>query len=44
MGPATLHDHRRLTNAKGFKYDRNAMTWVPEEQPATTGTQKPSNR
>jgi sporulation protein YlmC with PRC-barrel domain len=33
-----------LKNAKGFKYDRNAMTWVPEEQPATTGTQKPSNR
>jgi hypothetical protein len=33
-----------LKNAKGFKYDRNAMTWVPEEQPATTGTQKPGNR
>ena len=33
-----------LKSAKGFKYDRNAMTWVPEEQPATTGTQKPSNR
>jgi hypothetical protein len=33
-----------LKTAKGFKYDRNAMTWVPEEQPATTGTQKPGNR
>jgi sporulation protein YlmC with PRC-barrel domain len=33
-----------LKNAKGFKYDRNAMTWVPEEQPATTGMQKPGNR
>jgi len=33
-----------LKNAKGFKYDRNAMTWGPEEQPATTGTQRPSNR
>jgi sporulation protein YlmC with PRC-barrel domain len=27
-----------LKSAKGFKYDRNAMTWIPEEQPATTGT------
>jgi len=27
-----------LKNAKGFKYDRNAMTWIPEETPATTGT------
>jgi sporulation protein YlmC with PRC-barrel domain len=26
-----------LKNAKGFKYDRNAMTWIPEEAPATTG-------
>ena len=25
-------------NAKGFKYDRNAMTWIPEEAPATTGS------
>jgi sporulation protein YlmC with PRC-barrel domain len=33
-----------LKNAKGFKYDRNAMTWVPEEQPATTGAQRPGNR
>jgi hypothetical protein len=27
-----------LKSAKGFKYDRNAMTWT-EEAPATTGTQ-----
>jgi sporulation protein YlmC with PRC-barrel domain len=27
-----------LKNAKGFKYDRNAMTWIPEEAPATTGS------
>jgi sporulation protein YlmC with PRC-barrel domain len=27
-----------LKSAKGFKYDRNAMTWMPEEAPATTGT------
>jgi sporulation protein YlmC with PRC-barrel domain len=28
-----------LKNAKGFKYDRTNMTWLPEEQqPATTGT------
>jgi sporulation protein YlmC with PRC-barrel domain len=27
-----------LKSAKGFKYDRNAMTWMPEETPATTGT------
>jgi sporulation protein YlmC with PRC-barrel domain len=33
-----------LKNAKGFKYDRNAMTWVPEEGSATTGTQRPGNR
>jgi len=25
-----------LKSAKGFKYDRNAMTWMPEEAPATT--------
>jgi PRC-barrel domain len=31
-----------LKNAKGFKYDRNAMTWVPEGVPATTGS--PNNR
>jgi sporulation protein YlmC with PRC-barrel domain len=33
-----------LKNAKGFKYDRSAMTWVPEEGSATTGTQRPGNR
>jgi sporulation protein YlmC with PRC-barrel domain len=38
-----------LKNAKGFKYDRTNMTWVPEETPATTGTpaapaQRPVNR
>jgi sporulation protein YlmC with PRC-barrel domain len=27
-----------LKSAKGFKYDRNAMTWLPEEAPATTGS------
>jgi len=34
-----------LKSAKGFKYDRNAMTWMPEES-STTGTNapKPSNR
>ena len=26
-----------LKNAKGFKYDRNAMTWIPEDAPVTTG-------
>jgi hypothetical protein len=36
-----------LKAAKGFKYDRNAMTWNPEEAPATTGspsTTAPRNR
>jgi sporulation protein YlmC with PRC-barrel domain len=27
-----------LKSAKGFKYDRNATTWVPEDAPATTGS------
>jgi sporulation protein YlmC with PRC-barrel domain len=28
-----------LKNAKGFKYDRNAMTWIPEDQArSTTGS------
>ena len=27
-----------LKAAKGFKYDRNAMTWVPEDASATTGS------
>jgi sporulation protein YlmC with PRC-barrel domain len=26
-----------LKSAKGFRYDRNTMAWVPEETPATTG-------
>jgi hypothetical protein len=30
-----------LKSAKGFKYDRNAMTWSPEETPATTGSPAP---
>jgi sporulation protein YlmC with PRC-barrel domain len=30
-----------LKSAKGFKYDRNAMTWTPEDAPATTGTPAP---
>ena len=31
-----------LKSAKGFKYDRNAMTWIPEDAPATTGTPAPA--
>jgi hypothetical protein len=27
-----------LKNAPGYKYDRTAMTWMPENAPATTGT------
>jgi len=27
----------QLKNAKGFKYDRNATTWIPEESTGTTG-------
>ena len=27
-----------LKSAKGFKYDRTNMTWIPEETPATTGS------
>ena len=39
----------QLKNAKGFKYDRNQMTWVPEESSNTTGGpgssgQRPGNR
>jgi sporulation protein YlmC with PRC-barrel domain len=33
-----------LKSAKGFKYDRTAMTWMPEEAPATTGNQPPRAR
>ena len=31
-------DKDSLKNAKGFKYDRNSMAWMPEETPATTGS------
>jgi sporulation protein YlmC with PRC-barrel domain len=27
-----------LKSAPGYKYDRTAMTWIPENAPATTGT------
>jgi hypothetical protein len=30
-------DKDSLKNAKGFKYDRNSMAWMPEETPTTTG-------
>jgi sporulation protein YlmC with PRC-barrel domain len=34
-----------LKNAPGYKYDRTAMTWIPENAPATTGTpETPSTR
>jgi sporulation protein YlmC with PRC-barrel domain len=38
-----------LKSAKGFKYDRTNMVWVPEEQSTTTGSQqnpppRPGNR
>ncbi len=38
-----------LKGAKGFKYDRTAMTWIPEDAPATTGqpgapAPRPNNR
>jgi sporulation protein YlmC with PRC-barrel domain len=29
-----------LKAAKGFKYDRNNMAWIPEEQSSTTGSQQ----
>jgi sporulation protein YlmC with PRC-barrel domain len=29
-----------MKNAKGFKYDRNAMNWIPEESTGTTGRGK----
>src|SRR6266481_9168222 len=32
-----------LKNAKGFKYDRNAMTWIPEDQARTTTGSGPNN-
>jgi hypothetical protein len=30
-----------LKNAKGFKYDRSEMKWIPEDAPATTGAPAP---
>jgi sporulation protein YlmC with PRC-barrel domain len=34
-----------LKNAPGYKYDRTAMSWIPENAPATTGTpETPSPR
>jgi sporulation protein YlmC with PRC-barrel domain len=35
-----------LKDAKGFKYDRSAMKWIPEEPPATSGApaQRRDNR
>jgi hypothetical protein len=30
-----------LKDAKGFKYDRTNMTWVPDDVPATTGSPPP---
>jgi hypothetical protein len=34
-----------LKNAPGYKYDRTAMTWLPENAPATIGTpETPSTR
>jgi hypothetical protein len=30
-----------LKDAKGFKYDRTNMTWVPDDAPATTGSPPP---
>jgi sporulation protein YlmC with PRC-barrel domain len=29
-----------LKSAKGFKYDRNRLAWIPEEQSTTTGSQQ----
>ena len=33
-----------LKNAPGYKYDHTAMTWVPENSPATTGSPTPAPR
>jgi len=33
-----------LKNAKGFKYDRNAMNWIPEEASGTTGSSTPRSK
>jgi hypothetical protein len=34
--------HEGRKSANGFKYDRNAMTWIPEDAPASTGTPAPA--
>ena len=34
----------QLKNAKEFKYDRNAMSWIPEERAGTVGRAVPNNR
>jgi sporulation protein YlmC with PRC-barrel domain len=33
-----------LKSAKGYKYDRNALTWIPEESTATTGSNRMAPR
>jgi sporulation protein YlmC with PRC-barrel domain len=33
-----------LKSAKGFKYDRNAMTWIPEEASTTGGSPAPGTQ
>ena len=33
-----------LKSAKGFKYDRNAMNWIPEESAGTVGRAVPNSR
>jgi sporulation protein YlmC with PRC-barrel domain len=33
-----------LKDAKGYKYDRSNMAWMPEDAPATTGTPAPAPR
>src|SRR5262245_34617091 len=33
-----------LKAAKGFKYDRNAMTWIPEEASTTGGSPAPGTQ
>jgi sporulation protein YlmC with PRC-barrel domain len=33
-----------LKDAKGFKYDRSSMTWMPDDGPATTGTRPAPGR
>ena len=33
-----------LKDAKGFRYDRSNMAWMPDDAPATTGTPAPAPR